>query len=352
MFNKIFKVGKRSIGENQPCFIIGEIGSNHNRDKKTVKLLIDACADAKFDAVKFQIYDPEEAFSKNVTTKDVHLQHLYGLKPWWKIARDKILMPREWFKEMYVYAKKKKLIVFSTVHRIQDYYFLKNIGVPLIKIASIDLQYNFLLEKISRLNKPVIISTGMATFAEIKKTLEIFKKNNLKKFGLLHCVSQYPPPDNEININNMKMFNKKFNCVVGYSDHSNDNLSSIVAVANGAKIIEKHITLDKKYPGPDHHFAIEPDEMKDLALSIRRVEKILGSYSRILSKNDKDAKKMIRRSIVLKSDIKKGMKLSLDLVKFARPGTGISTNLFNKVKNKRVKYNLKAETVLKKAHFE
>ena len=114
-------------------------------------------------------------------------------------------------------------------------------------------------------NKPVIISTGMATFAEIKKTLEIFKKNNLKKFGLLHCVSQYPPPDNEININNMKMFNKKFNCVVGYSDHSNDNLSSIVAVANGAKIIEKHITLDKKYPGPDHHFAIEPDEMKDLA---------------------------------------------------------------------------------------
>lgn len=353
MFHKKIKISsKKFIGKDEPCFIIGEIGSNHNRKKSTVKKLIDACAAAKFDAVKFQMYDPELAFSKNLLTKDVNLSHLYGANtPWWKVARDKILMPKSWFREMYSYAKKKKLIVFSTVHHIEDYLFLKNFGVPIIKIASIDLNYNFLINQLSKLKIPTLLSTGMATINEISNTVNIFKKNKNPKLAILHCVSQYPPPDKDINLNNIKMFVDKFKCIVGYSDHSADNLSASLSILHGAKIIEKHITLDKKYPGPDHPFAIEPHEMIDLVKNIRRAEMMLGKYYRAISSRDIQAKKIIRRSIVLKHDIKKGEKITLEKVKFSRPPTGISPNEFEKYKKKQVKKNLKSETILKKSDF-
>ncbi len=353
MFKRIIKISKdKSIGLNQPCFIIGEIGSNHNRDKLTTKKLISACARAKFDAVKFQLYDPELAFSKNLKVKDVGLSNLYNPKtPWWKIARDKILMPKSWFKEMYSFAKKKKLIVFSTVHNIEDYNFLKKIGVPIIKIASIDLEYNILINQLSKLNKPTLLSTGMATFEEIKNTVKYFKKNKNSKLVILHCVSQYPPADKDLNINNIKMIGKKFKCIYGYSDHSSDNLANYAAVAQGAKVIEKHITLNKNYPGPDHPFAIEPLEMIELVKNIRRIEKMLGSTKRILSKGDQKSKKIIRRSIVLKKDLNKGDRINLKNVKFARPPGGISQNLFKKYKEKKLRKNLKAETILKKDHF-
>lgn len=353
MFKKNIKINKkRYIGENHKCFIIGEIGSNHNRNKKTVKKLIDACADAKFDAVKFQLYDPELAFSKKLLTRDVKLSHLYGaLTPWWKVARDKILMPKSWFGEMFKYARKKKLLVFSTIHNIEDYRFLKKLGVSLIKIASIDLEYNHLIEQVSKLKIPTLLSTGMASIKEIGNTVKIFKKNKNKDLIILHCLSQYPPPDKELNLRNIQMLSKKFNCISGYSDHSSDNLSAILSIFNGAKVIEKHITLNKKYPGPDHAFAIEPNEMKDLVKNVRRAEKMLGNYERTLSQRDTEAKKIIRRSIVLKKDLKIGEKINLGNVKFARPPGGISQNLFHKYKLKKLKYSLVAETILKKKHF-
>jgi len=354
MFKKKIKISNTTfIGDDYPCFVIGEIGSNHNRSKSTVKLLIDACANAKFDAVKFQIYDPELAFSKNLLTKDVNLSGLYGANtPWWTVARDKILMPRSWFKEMYAYAKKKKLIVFSTIHLLEDYYFLKDMGgVPLIKIASIDLEYKYLINQLSKLKIPTLLSTGMATINEILGTVKIFKKNKNPNLAILHCVSQYPPPDEDMNLNNIKMLKDKFECIVGYSDHSADNLSAILSISKGAKIVEKHITLKKNYPGPDHPFAIEPKEMIDLVKNIRRSEKMLGSYHRVISGGDLNAKKIIRRSIVLKDDIKKGEQITLKNVKFARPPSGISPNEFDKYKKKRIKKNLKSETVLQPRDF-
>ena len=145
---KVIEIEGKKIGAGQPCFFIGEIGSNHCLDKQVVKKLIDASAEAQFDAVKFQIYDPKEAFSAREMTSDVKLDHLYGLKPWWEVARDKILMPREWFGEMFEYARKKKLIPFSTIHRPEDVKFLSPFGLPIIKIASIDLHYHHLLSQL------------------------------------------------------------------------------------------------------------------------------------------------------------------------------------------------------------
>ena len=303
--NKIIKIENRKIGHNNPVFTIAEIGSNHNRSKKTVKDLIRYSAQAGFDSVKFQIYDAEEAFSKKETTKDVKLSHLYGTKPWWKIAKNKILMPREWFGEMFDYVRKFKMVPLSAIHREEDIIFLKKFGLSAIKIASIDLNYYQLHEKLIKHNLPTIISTGMGNTDEIKKTIKFYKNRKHNKIILLHCNSLYPPKDNQINLNNIKFFREKLKITCGYSDHTNDNYCAFASVVLGAKVIEKHITLNKKTKGPDHHFAIEPNEMKDFIYGIRKIETSLGSYQRNLSLEELKSRKMIRRSIVAKKLSKK-----------------------------------------------
>jgi N,N'-diacetyllegionaminate synthase len=343
---KIITIENKKIGLNQEAFTIAEIGSNHNRDKKTVFKLIDACAEAGFDCVKFQIYDPEEAFSKKETTKDVKLDHLYGLKPWWIVARDKILMPREWFEEMFEYIRKKKMIPLSAIHRVEDCEFLMKFGLPAIKLASIDLNYFQLQKKLLKFKLPIIFSTGMGTEKEIIQSVNFFKKNKKSDIALLHCNSYYPPKNNMVNLNNIKYFEKKFNMIVGYSDHTEDNYTAFASVVLGAKIIEKHITLDKKYKGADHPFAIEPKEMKDFIYGIRKIEETLGSEKRKLSKEEFKNRLMIRRSIVAKKDIIKGSVIKESDIKYARPGTGISITKSKTVINKIANKNIKSETII------
>jgi sialic acid synthase SpsE len=335
-----------SINSRKKTFIIGEVGSNHNLDKNTVKKLIDNCSLAKFDSVKFQIYDAEEAFSKHVTVKDVKLDHLYKNGPWWEVARDKILMPRLWFKEMFSYARSKKLIPICTVHREEDAHFLISLGLDIFKIASIDMNHKYLLKKLIKFNKPMIISTGMGYMSEISDTVDFLRSNNFNNFSLLHCISQYPPKFNEQNLKNITMLRDSFSANIGYSDHSTGSLSSIIAVTLGANIIEKHITLDQKYPGPDHPFALDKDQMKDLVSNIRNTEKSLGKEIKNMSREEIETRKMIRRSIVLKSNLKKGDKINLTDLKFARPGTGINPNYYKTIIGRVCNIDIKAETIL------
>lgn len=346
MKNK-FKIENFEIGDNQPCMIIGEIGSNHNRDKSTVRKLIDACSDAGFDAVKFQIYDAEEAFSKNEMTTDVKLDHLYGEKPWWEVARDVILMPREWFGEMFDYARSKKLIPLSAIHRKEDADFLLEFGLSAFKIASIDLYYHQLLEKLADYKKPMLVSTGMAYMHEIAETMDFLFEKQLDEIILLHCVSCYPPRPDQMNMNNISTLKKSFSVPIGFSDHSTGITSAVIAVTLGAKVIEKHITLDKNYPGPDHPFALEPPEMKNMVRAIRETEDSLGSYKKSISNDEKEARKMIRRSIVAKKTIKEGERITLEKIKFARPGTGIPTNEFQFVENRLANQDILPESIIR-----
>ena len=342
---QVVEIENFKVGEDQPCFIIGEIGSNHNRDKNVVRKLIDACSKAGFDAVKFQIYDAEEVFSKNEMTTDVGLEHLYGVKPWWEVARDVILMPKDWFKEMFDYARLKNLIPLAAIHRKEDADFLLQFDLPAFKIASIDLYYHQLLGQLSEYQMPMIISTGMAYMYEIAESMQFLKENNLDKIILLHCVSCYPPRPTQMNMNNIPMLKQAFDVPVGFSDHSTGITSAIIAITLGAKVIEKHITLDKKYPGPDHPFALEPDEMIKMTEAIREAESSLGQYKRIISSDEIDARKVIRRSIVTKVEIKKGERVTIDKIKFARPGTGIPTNEFQFVAGRQVNQDIPAEVI-------
>jgi len=348
----IIEIEGKKLGIGQPCFIIGEIGSNHCLDKQVVKDLIDASADAGFDAVKFQIYDAKEAFSANEMTTDVKMEHLYGIRPWWEVARDKILMPRDWFGEMFEYARSKDLIPFSTIHRPEDAEFLLQYSLPIIKIASIDLHYHHLLKQLLPFEKPFLISTGMSYLSEIAETIRMLESKGCDEIILLHCVSCYPPRPEDTNVRNITTFQKAFELPVGYSDHSPENISAIAAVALGATVIEKHITLDKKTHGPDHAFALEPKGMENLAKSVREVEASLGHTKRILSKSELDAREMIRRSLVTKVSISKGERVTLEKIKFARPGTGISTNEFKYIDGRKVNCNIQPETILQWDMFD
>jgi len=349
---KNFLIEKKIVGLDEPAFLIAEVGSNHNRDKKTVKKLIEKAAEAGFDSVKFQIYDPKEIFSKNITTKDVHLEHLYGLKPWWEIARDKILMPREWFKEMFSFVRSFGMIPFSAIHRVEDCQYLFDLGLPAIKIASIDLTYYQLYEKLIKYKLPIILSTGMGDEKEINQSVGKLQKLGQKEVALLHCVSCYPPKPEEVNLNNIIKLKSKYKIPIGFSDHSEGVATSVAAVTLGAKVIEKHITLDKNYPGPDHPFALEPLEMNRLVREIREIEKSLGSLKRKPSVREIKNRKMIRRSIISRFDIKKGDKITEEQIKFARPGTGLSTSKAKSIIGKKAKTNIKAETILSLSHVK
>ena len=343
---KRIKIENRVIGEGEKCFIIGEIGSNHNLDKGVVRGLIDMAKDAGLDAVKFQIYDAEEAFSKNVTTADVGLEGMYGKGPWWKIVRDRILMPREWFGEMFEYARKKGIIPFCTIHRIEDAGFLLDLGSSIFKIASIDCNHLPFIKEIAKFNRPLLLSTGMAHVEEIDQTMKAIHQAGNNEVIVLHCVSCYPPRPEIVNLNNITMLKNRYDCPVGFSDHAQDNTFAVASVALGSCVIEKHLTLDRKMEGPDHAFALEPQDMKGLVESVRSLEKALGEQKRILSKDELAARDMIRRSIVAKKDIKKGSSITMESVKFSRPGIGISPNLFEEVKHKKAKRDISAETLI------
>ena len=344
--SEIIDIEGLNVGTGQKCFIVGEIGSNHNRDKVVVRDLIDAACESGFDAVKFQIYDAEEAFSKNEMTTDVKLDHLYGVRPWWEVARDKILMPRDWFGEMFEYARSKKLIPLSAIHRPEDADFLLQYNLPVFKIASIDLHYHHLLKQLVKFGKPMIISTGMAYFSEIDETVRMLEDEGCDEIILLHCVSCYPPRPEDTNLRNITMLREAFDIPIGFSDHSEGIATTVAAITLGAVLIEKHITLDKTMKGPDHSFALEPVEMIQLVKAVREVESSLGSAKRILSETELEARKMIRRSIVAKVPVKIGERITLEKIKFARPGVGITTNEFKYVQGRRANQDICAEEII------
>ncbi len=343
---KTITINGKIIGEGQPGFIIGEVGANHNRDKMIVRKLIDTAAEAKFDAVKFQVYDPEDAFSKNVMTSDVGLEAMYGKRPWWEVARDTILMPREWFAEMFDYVREKKMIPFSTVHIIEDIDFLLNLGVDVFKIASIDCNHLPLLKEVAKVNKPMLISTGMATIEEIDETIETVVSAGNKQLVILHCVSCYPPKPEIINLQNLTLLKERYGFQIGYSDHSMSNDFTLAALALGSCVVEKHITLDRNMHGPDHPFALEPKDMINLVESVRSVESALGKKQRILSSEELAARKMIRRSIVARRDIKNGEIIERNMVKFSRPGEGISPNCFEEMQGRQTIKNISSEEII------
>jgi sialic acid synthase SpsE len=343
---KCLELDGKMVGPGNPVYIIAEISANHNRDKNVVHRLIDIAAEAGFDAVKFQTYEPLEVFSGKITTRDVHYEHVYGDRYWWEVARDEILMPRKWFGEMFGYAKSKGVQVFSTVHSVKDAEFIMQFDPPVFKVASIDVSYLDFLKGLAAFNKPIILSTGMHYLGEIEEAVNVIRTGGNNQLALLHCVSCYPPKPGTVNLRNIIMLGKAFDLPVGFSDHSPDNYMDVAAVALGACIIEKHVTLDRTMKGVDHAFSLNPDAMKDLVRGVREAEKALGGYARNLSEEELGSRRMVRRSLAARFDIKKGDVFNRENLKPVRPGTGIHPRYFAQIQGKKALVDIEKEDLI------
>lgn len=342
----------RKVGLGNPVYLVAEISANHNRDKGVVKKLIDLVADSGFDAVKFQTYEPLEIFSGNITARDVSYEHLYGDRLWYKVARDTLLMPRDWFGEMFDYARAKGIQVFSTVHSVKDAEFIMQFNPSVFKVASIDVSNTDFLSGLATFNKPIFLSTGMHYLGEIEMAVKVVTESSNHQIALLHCVSCYPPKPEDVNLKNIEMLSKTFGFQVGFSNHSPNNYMDFAAVALGACIIEKHVTLDRKMQGLDHSFSIDPAGMVDLVEGVRIVEKSLGVYQRTLSEMEKRSREMVRRSIVARMDISKGTVFTRENLKLVRPGIGLHPKIFSLILGKKARKSILKEDLISWADVE
>ena len=314
-FQKRIKINNKWIGgENDPCFIIAEAGSNHNRDLGTAKNLIDAAKDAGVDAVKFQTYSAETLYSQKLKVLPGERE-----KPFNVIK--KIEMPRRWIPELAAYSEKRGLIFLSTPFDKKAVDELSSF-VHAFKWASPELIDRPLLEYAAKKKKPLIISTGFYSIKEISEALEWVEGTGNNKIILLQCTGLYPTLPEEVNLRAIKTIEKIFNIPIGLSDHTMDLVIPAVAVALGAKVIEKHFTLSRKLKGPDHPFALEPDELKEMVKNIKTIEKSLGSGVKKPVKREVKKEKLIRRGIVAKKDLKMGKKIVLEDITTKRVGKG------------------------------
>lgn len=333
---KKVKIGDKIIGDTRPTYIIAEIGSNHNRKMNIAKELIDKAAEAGVDAVKFQVFKAEKLYSKNTPkfTKD-------DLKPFDLIKS--IELPREWLQELFDYTNKKKLHFICSPFDFEAVDELDKIGVPAYKIASFELVDFELLAYVAKKGKPVILSTGLSNIEEIQEAVKVIRSKGNDNIILLHCNSMYPTPFEIVNLNAISTMQNIFKIPIGFSDHTLGIYIPIAAVAKGAKVIEKHFTLDRTMKGPDHHFAIEPNELKQMVKQIRDVEKAFGNGTKQASKEEHEMLEKGRRSIIATVDIKKGTKITQDMLIVKRPGYGIKPKFLDKVVGKVAKKDIKMD---------
>ena len=325
-----------SYKKNHFCktFIIAEAGVHHNCSIDLAKKIIDAAANAGADAIKFQTYKSETLVTNWAPIywkqKNQLTQFQYFKK------RDKFNF--EDYECLNNYARQKNIIFCSTPFDDQSVTWLEKLNVPFWKIASGDIDNYSLLEKVSKTNKPVIISTGASFFNEIRDTVHYLQTKKVKKIALLHCNLAYPTPDNEANLLRITKLKSLFpNLLIGYSDHTiPDNQSTIpvLAVALGAKIIEKHFTLNREIPEDDHLHSVDPILLERMIKKIKIAEDSTGEYAE-MTESEKPARKNARRSLVANENISKGTVMGKNMIIPKRPGGGISPSMIDNIVGKK-----------------
>ena len=304
-------------------FLIAEACENHLGNMDNAYKMIDLSKKCGADAIKFQHHLPdEEMLKENFPTSSNFNIPLYEF-----LKKNSLSLKQH--NSLHAYCKKIGIIYMCTPFSYKAAIEIKNL-VEIFKIGSGEFSDHTSLEKISKLNKPMILSTGMSTNQEIKETYDFMKKQNID-FAFLNCLSEYPPKYEDLNLNYIKTMKEVFSdIIIGHSDHTSDNYSSFAAVTLGARIIEKHVILDKNMVCPDQHVSIDFNQLKDLVDGIRKIEKSLGNVKKI-NKDEQDIRNWAHRSVVTIKDIHPGEKFSEDNLWVKRPGVGIPSKKFNEI---------------------
>jgi sialic acid synthase SpsE len=322
-FPKTIKIGSRMVGEGQPVFIMADIGANFDGSLEKAKRLAKAIKDAGGDAVKFQSF----LAPKIVSGKGFASMKLRGVHGSWGRPVDEVFkdaeFPRRWHKEFFDYCRKIGILVSSSPWDRAAVDLLDDCGVSFFKIGSGDITWLESLEYIARKKKPVILATGASTLAEVDEAVQTIEATGNRELILLQCITNYPSKIESANINVLKTYQTAFNIITGYSDHSPGDVVVLGAVALGAKVLEKHFTLDKTAAGPDHPHSMEPDEFAKMVERVRQLEKAMGTGRKEVVEEESETVIVQRRSLYAKKNIKKGMRIkNSDLIEL-RPALGI-----------------------------
>lgn len=318
------KIGGRLVGTDQPTFIVAEAGVNHNEDLMLAKEHVRQAAWAGADAIKFQTYTAAKLVTRSAP-KYWHIGEPDGTTTQYQSFSLLDKLPREGYQELFALARELGILLFSTPFDEESADFLDALGTPAFKIASADLTFHPFLAHVAQKGKPVILSTGGSTIGEIQEAVAVIHGAGNRDVILLHCTLCYPTADEDANLRMIPHMQQVFpDCPIGLSDHTFGILVPAVAVALGARLIEKHFTVDKGLPGSaDHKLGVDPPELRELVRNVRSVEKALGRPMKEPVACEQPARLYARRSVVAARDIPKGTILTPEMLICKRPGTGI-----------------------------
>jgi N,N'-diacetyllegionaminate synthase len=344
-FAASFEIAGRTVGGGAPTYVIAEAGSNHNRDIGLARELIDVAGEAGADAVKFQVYSGTALYS----SKTPRLRYLRGVseKPASELLED-IALPRAWLGDLAAHAHARGIHFFATPFDADAVEQLREAGVPAMKIASFELVDLELIASTAAAGLPLILSCGMARYGEIEDALDAAQRGGCSRVALLRCASLYPSPPQIMNLRAMDTMRSAFGVPVGLSDHTTGIAVALGARGLGMELLEKHFTLDRTLPGPDHSFAIEPDELRELVAGIRAIEQALGS-GRLEGPSAAEEQEMYglaRRSVIAAQSIPAGTPITRDQLVVKRPGYGIAPKDIDRVVGRIARVDIEADDVV------
>jgi len=327
-----FEIGSKRISKDDPCFIIAEIGNNHQGDIKLAMRLVDLAIEAKVDCVKFQMRNVSKLYrNKGVSTDisaDLGAQYTLDLLAKFQLKDQELF-------EVFDYCKKSGVLPLCTPWDTDSLRKLEDYGMPAYKVASADFTNYELLEALAKTGKPLICSTGMSTESEIHATVEFLNKRNAQ-FILLHCNSTYPTPFKDVNLNYLPKLAKNSNTLVGYSGHERGWVVPVASIALGAKVIEKHFTIDRGLEGSDHKVSLLPNEFKQMVIQIRQLEEALGfDKPREITQGEQMNREVLAKSLIINQDLSEGQIITAGMIEVKSPGQGLQPNRLNELLGKR-----------------
>lgn len=335
----------REIGEGHPCFIIAEAGVNHNGRLELARQLVDMAAQAGADAIKFQTFKADRVASRDAPKANYQLETTDTAESQYEMLR-RLELSAEAFVELGAYCAQKGILFMSTPFDEESADFLNGLNIELFKIPSGEITNLPFLVHVARLGKPMIVSTGMSYLGEVEMALHAIRMTGNRHVMLLHCVSNYPALPADANLRAMHTLAAAFGVPVGFSDHTLGIEVALAAVTLGAVVIEKHITLDRTLPGPDHQASLEPNDLLALVRGIRKVESSLGNGRKEPAPSEINTASVVRRSLCAACDIPAGTVLTEALIAAKRPGTGLPPQMLRCLLGRRARVFIAGGTLL------
>lgn len=323
-------LGEWMVGPGQRCLLVAEAGVNHNGNLDMALQLVDKAAEAGADVVKFQTFIAEKNISPLAPKADYQLKTTGAAESQLDMAK-KLELSFDAFRRLFAHCRQRGVLFLSTAFDYESADFLEELGVVAFKVPSGEITNLPFVEHLACKGKPLIISTGMSTLDEVRAAIEVVKQAGNERFVLLHCVSNYPADPADANLRAMKTMEQAFHVPVGYSDHTPGIDVSLAAVALGACLIEKHFTLDRSLPGPDHAASLSPEDLVRLVRGIRVVESALGAGLKVPAVSESNTVSVARRSLVAVQIIEAGTVVTARMIGIMRPGTGLAPALLGQV---------------------